>query len=73
MTAPSFDTMLDRLHERRKEGLNDESDLDTLCDNCHGTLTKVDRDLSHCSQCTNRMRTYSQGIITKPNEQDERG
>lgn len=51
MTTPNFDTMLDRLHERREEGLNDESDLDTLCDNCHGTLTKVDRDLGYCSQC----------------------
>lgn len=49
MTAPNFDTMLNRLHERQTERVDDAA-WET-CDYCGAGLTTTDILAKRCTQC----------------------
>lgn len=59
MTTPNFDTMLDRLHGRQAE----ESDFDTICDNCRAGLTETDREMGFCTQCKSSIESDDEDLF----------
>lgn len=62
MTTPNFDNLRERIRERVTEPRDDESDLDTICGNCQGMLTRTDRDAGYCTQCKSSIESDDEDL-----------